>query len=140
MTAPLIVATWISLQYYASTVDPSRLGAGNKVLHNVVGSLGVVEGNHGDLRVGLPMQSVHDGSTAVHDPVRLSAIIEAPVWAMNAILARNPELADLADNRWFHLFAMNDEGVVTHRYMGGGEWTDVWWDEDLDADGRQVAC
>lgn len=35
MTAPMVVASWISLQYYGSTVDNTSLGSGNKVLHNV---------------------------------------------------------------------------------------------------------
>ncbi len=36
MTAPMVVASWINLQYYASTVNNRVFGAGNKVLHNVV--------------------------------------------------------------------------------------------------------
>ena len=59
MTAPMVVASWINLQYYGSTVNNDVFGSGNKVLHNVVGQLGVLEGNAGDLRVGLPWQSVH---------------------------------------------------------------------------------
>jgi uncharacterized protein YbcC (UPF0753/DUF2309 family) len=54
MTAPMVVASWINLQYYGSTVNNRTFGAGNKVLHNVVGQLGVLEGNAGDLKVGLP--------------------------------------------------------------------------------------
>jgi hypothetical protein len=49
MTAPVVVASWISLQYYGSTVAPEAFGAGNKLLHNVVGGIGVVEGNGGTL-------------------------------------------------------------------------------------------
>ncbi|OYY33581.1 MAG: hypothetical protein B7Y58_08745 [Halothiobacillus sp. 35-54-62] len=79
MTAPLVVASWINLQYYGSTVDNERLGCGNKVLHNVVGGLvGVLEGNSGDLRIGLSLQSLHNGETWQHEPLRLSAFIEAP--------------------------------------------------------------
>ncbi len=37
MTAPVVVASWISLQYFGSTVDNRHFGSGNKVLHNVVG-------------------------------------------------------------------------------------------------------
>src|SRR3712207_7628689 len=40
--------------------------------HNVVGLLGVLEGNGGDLKVGLPWQSVHDGKRYVHEPDRKS--------------------------------------------------------------------
>ena len=62
MTAPMVVTHWINMQYHASTVDNQRYGSGNKLLHNVVGGhLGVFEGNGGDLRIGLPIQSLHDG-------------------------------------------------------------------------------
>ena len=61
LTAPVVVASWISLQYYGSTVAPDVFGGGNKLLHNVTGGIGVVEGNGGLLRAGLPWQSVHDG-------------------------------------------------------------------------------
>ncbi|MEK9816448.1 MAG: putative inorganic carbon transporter subunit DabA, partial [Limnobacter sp.] len=53
MTAPMLVTHWINWQYHASRCDPVRLGSGNKLLHNVVGgTLGVFEGNGGDLRIG----------------------------------------------------------------------------------------
>ena len=79
MTGPLVVAHWINFQYYASTVDNARYGCGNKVLHNIVGGhLGVFEGNGGDLRIGLSLQSLHDGERWVHAPLRLAVFIEAP--------------------------------------------------------------
>jgi uncharacterized protein YbcC (UPF0753/DUF2309 family) len=79
MTGPVVVAHWINFQYYASTVDNVRYGCGNKVLHNIVGGhLGVFEGNGGDLRIGLSLQSLHDGEHWVHAPLRLAVFIEAP--------------------------------------------------------------
>ena len=77
MTAPVVVASWISLQYYGSTVAPQHFGSGNKLLHNIVGGIGVFEGNGGLMRAGLPWQSVHDGENYVHEPLRLSVCIEA---------------------------------------------------------------
>jgi hypothetical protein len=75
----MVVTNWINMQYHASTVDNRRYGSGNKVLHNVVGGrIGVFEGNGGDLRIGLSMQSLHDGHTLRHPPLRLSVFIEAP--------------------------------------------------------------
>lgn len=123
MTAPMVVATWINLQYFASTVDNRAFGAGDKVLHNVAGGLGVVEGNGGDLRVGLPFQSVHDGHTFVHRPCRLTAAISAPPEAMSRVIERNPAVRDLVDRGWIHLVALNDEGRISHRYVGGSQWT-----------------
>ena len=125
MTAPMVVASWISLQYYASTVDNRTYGCGNKVLHNVVGTVGVLEGNGGDLRVGLPWQAVHDGERLVHEPLRLSVLIEAPIDAINAILEKHASVRALTDNGWLHLFALDDAGAVTHRYAGGLAWETV---------------
>ncbi|MEM7491228.1 MAG: DUF2309 domain-containing protein, partial [Pseudomonadota bacterium] len=61
LTAPVVVASWIALQYHGSTTAPEQFGAGDKLLHNVTGGIGVIEGSGGHLRVGLPWQSVHDG-------------------------------------------------------------------------------
>lgn len=130
MTAPMVVGSWISLQYYASTVDNRAFGAGNKTLHNVVGRVGVYEGNAGDLRVGLPWQSVHDGERYQHEPLRLSVVIEAPIEAMNAVLEKHASVRDLCDNGWVQLMAMDDTGRISHRYSGGLAWERV--DRDLE--------
>ena len=122
MTAPVLVASWISLQYYGSTVAPQVFGGGNKLLHNVTGGIGVVEGNGGLLRAGLPWQSVHDGERYVHEPLRLSVCIEAPREAMTDILRRHDNVRALFDNRWLHLFALDDAGRMACRYAGDLQW------------------
>ena len=105
MTAPMVVTNWINMQYYASVVDNVKYGSGNKVLHNVVGGrLGVFEGNGGDLRIGLPMQSLHDGNQWQHMPLRLSVFIEAPQDAIDSIIAKHAVVKNLVDNQWLHLF------------------------------------
>ncbi|NVO14162.1 MAG: DUF2309 domain-containing protein [Rhodoplanes sp.] len=125
MTAPVVVASWISLQYYGSTVAPNVFGSGNKLLHNVVGGIGVVEGNGGVLRTGLPWQSVHDGETYAHEPLRLSVCIEAPAEAMTEILARHDAVRALFDNRWLHLLEIDQEGRIARRYVGDLRWEAV---------------
>ncbi len=122
MTAPVVVASWISLQYYGSSVAPTLFGGGNKLLHNIVGGFGVVEGNGGTLRTGLPWQSVHDGDTLAHEPLRLTVCIEAPRDAMTAILEKHPGVAALFDNQWLHLFALDDAGRMAWRYAGHSRW------------------
>ncbi len=123
MTAPVVVASWISLQYYGSTVAPQVFGSGNKLLHNVVGGIGVVEGNGGVLRTGLPWQSVHDGENYAHEPLRLSVCIEAPCEAMTDILRRHEGVRALFDNHWLHLFQIDEAGRLASRYAGNLEWT-----------------
>jgi uncharacterized protein len=108
MTGPVVVAHWINFQYYASTVDNARYGCGNKVLHNIVGGhLGVFEGNGGDLRIGLSLQSLHDGENWVHTPLRLAVVIEAPREAIDRLLAKHAKLGELVDNEWLHLFQLD---------------------------------
>ncbi len=123
MTAPMVVASWINLQYYGSTVNNKVWGAGNKVLHNVVGTLGVLEGNAGDLKTGLAWQSVHDGTKLLHEPLRLNVFIEAPLDAMTGVILASQTVRDLVDNQWLHLWAIDDDGHVSHRYHRDGEWT-----------------
>lgn len=122
LTAPVVVASWINLQYYGSTVAPETFGAGNKLLHNVTGGIGVVEGNGGPLRVGLPWQSVHDGERLAHEPLRLSVCIEAPTEAITDILERHPEVRALFDNGWLHLIALDAQGRMAQRYGGALAW------------------
>lgn len=125
LTAPVVVASWISLQYFGSSVAPSLFGAGNKLLHNVVGGIGVVEGNGGNMRAGLPWQSVHDGESFVHEPLRLTVAVEAPKEAITDILKRHAQVRALFDNGWLHLFTLDEQGQMAWRYAGNLGWTDV---------------
>jgi uncharacterized protein YbcC (UPF0753/DUF2309 family) len=120
LTAPVVVASWISLQYYGSTVAPEAFGAGNKLIHNVTGGIGVVEGNGGALRAGLPMQSVHDGEASRHEPLRLSVVIEAPKEAVQDILDRHDGVRALFDNGWLSLHVMDETGTLVWRYSADG--------------------
>ncbi|MEY4696646.1 MAG: hypothetical protein RIT14_1074, partial [Pseudomonadota bacterium] len=121
LTAPVVVASWISLQYYGSAVAPDTFGGGNKLIHNVTGGIGVVQGNGGVLRPGLPWQTVHDGAGLVHDPLRLSVLIEAPTAAITDVLSRHPGLRALFDNGWLHLFAL-EGGRIAWRYRPDLLW------------------
>ena len=125
MTAPMIVASWINLQYYGSTVNNAAFGSGNKVLHNVVGTVGVLQGNGGDLQVGLPLQSVHDGERFLHEPLRLNVIIEAPQAAVNAVIAKHAKVRELLDHGWLHLFLLADRGSMARRYVGDLQWQEL---------------
>lgn len=125
MTAPMVVTSWINLQYYGSTVDNKKFGSGNKTLHNVTAGLGVIEGSSGDLRIGLPLQSLHDGQKYQHEPSRLNVIIEAPIEAINDILKKHEPIRQLCDNQWLHLLAMNKDGKIALRYLGDYIWDEI---------------
>jgi uncharacterized protein len=119
MTAPMVVASWINLQYFGSVVSPEIYGSGDKTVHNVVGSLGVLSGASGDLRAGLPFQSVNDGKTMVHAPVKLGVFLQAPHEAIADVLRQNPTVKELFDNGWLTLYALDDDMRPSHRWLHG---------------------
>ena len=119
MTAPMLVTNWINMQYFASTVDNRRYGAGNKTLHNVVGGrIGVFEGNGGDLRIGLAMQSLHDGKSWRHQPLRLSVVIDAPRERIQAVIDKHDVVANLVNNQWLHLMRFGENGLEAIKPAG----------------------
>ena len=124
LTAPVVVASWISLQYFGSSVAPDIFGGGNKLIHNVVGGIGVIEGNGGRLRPGLPWQAVHDGEALQHEPLRLSVMIEAPREEILKVLEKHESVRALFDNGWLHLFALKD-GKLDARYRPGLAFADA---------------
>jgi uncharacterized protein YbcC (UPF0753/DUF2309 family) len=113
LTAPMVVTSWINLQYYASAVDNRSFGSGNKAIHNVTGQLGVLLGNGGDLMTGLPWQSVSDGVRLQHEPLRLTVLVEAPRAAVETILERHAGVRELVTNGWVTLVVR--EGDTFHR-------------------------
>jgi uncharacterized protein YbcC (UPF0753/DUF2309 family) len=120
LTAPVVVASWINLQYYGSTVNNRLFGSGNKVLHNVVGTFGVWEGNGGDLRTGLPIQSLHDGTKWIHEPLRLQVFIESSCDRIDRVLDANPGILSLVENDWIHLLSI--EGSAVYERVGRADW------------------
>ncbi len=123
MTAPMVVANWINMQYYGSVVDNKRFGSGNKALHNIVGgSIGVLEGNAGDLRVGLPLQSLHNGERWVHEPLRLNVFLEAPKPEIDRIIAKHELVRELVENRWLYLFQIDDEHGRIYQRNTDKQW------------------
>ncbi|MBN8443425.1 MAG: DUF2309 domain-containing protein [Thauera sp.] len=120
MTAPMLVTHWINWQYHASTCAPARLGSGNKLLHNVVGGrIGVFEGNGGDLRIGLARQSVHDGARWVHEPLRLTVVVDAPQQAIDRVIGQHAVVRQLLDHGWLHLWRFEGASLVCYR---DGSW------------------
>ena len=125
MQGPMVVTQWINNHYYFSTVDNDKFGGGTKVTHNITGKFGVVQGNGGDLKTGLPWESLYTSKdTPYHPPLRLSVIIQAPLDQVKTIIAKNESLKALADNEWVYLIVMDPlEGGTFYRYERNVGWS-----------------
>lgn len=117
MTAPMVVTNWINSQYNASVADNRVYGSGNKLLHNVVGGhIGLFEGNGGDLRIGLAMQSIHNGRDWMHEFIRLSVYIDAPKAEIEKVANKHSIVKQLIDNDWLYLHCLPNETQGIERY------------------------
>lgn len=142
LAAPVVVAQWITSQYWSSLNDPDRFGAGDKTTHNVIGDgqrlSAVLTGARGDLRIGLPWQSVsavapqHGDSAAgpwaqstAHAPQRLLVVLHASPERVEAAITAVPEFGRLVLGGWILLRAVDpDTGDVVAR-EDDGRWAAV---------------
>ena len=108
LTAPMVVAQWINCQYLFSTIDNQRYGSGDKTTQNPVGRIGVLQGNGGDLKVGLPRQSLFaDDGVPFHVPQRLLTIVHAPFGRVEQVVLANPILTRLFGEGWVRLVVID---------------------------------
>jgi uncharacterized protein YbcC (UPF0753/DUF2309 family) len=118
------VGAGINLEYYFSSVDNRVYGCDTKVPHNVSGLLGVMEGAASDLRTGLPRQMIE-----IHEPMRLLLIVESTLEVLGGIYGRQPAIAELLDNEWVQLVAMDPHDGGFTRFVAGEGF--VPWDEHV---------
>ena len=118
MQGAMVVTQWINNHYYFSTVDNNVFGGGTKITHNITGKFGVVQGNGGDIKMGLPLQSLMQSDSEMHhQPLRLSVVIHAPLDRVINILERNEKIKSLLDNEWIYLMIMDpltDNTIYTY--------------------------
>ena len=115
---PLIVGEWINLEHYFSTVDNHIYGAGSKVYHNIVSKIGVFSGNYGDLKIGLPIQSVYLEGEPYHEPVRLLSFVEAPL-ALVGKAVENSIAKPFILNEWIRPVIIDREAKKVYSYENG---------------------
>ncbi len=121
ITGPLVVAQWINMEHYFSAVDNERFGSGSKVYHNVAGRFGVMTGGLSDLRTGLPSQTVLDKGLPYHEPLRLIAVIEAPLEHARSAVESVVAVKNLVLNDWIRLLVIDPEKQTVYTY-NNGQW------------------
>lgn len=121
ITGPLVVAQWINMEHYFSTVDNEKFGSSSKVYHNVAGRFGVMTGGLSDLRTGLPSQTVLDKGLPFHEPLRLIAVIEAPLEHARRAVESVITVKTLVINDWIRLLVIDSEKQIVYTY-NSGQW------------------
>ena len=123
LAAPMVVGSWISWQYFASTVDNVRFGAGPKPIQNPIGSLGLVKGQRGDFCTGLSLESVHQKDGAwYHEPLRLQVIVEAEPQDIDKAIGQSQMVGQLVDNGWIRIFSLDRESHQLSLRSRDGSW------------------
>ncbi|MBS0624444.1 MAG: DUF2309 domain-containing protein [Verrucomicrobia bacterium] len=126
LTAPMIVAEWINTHYFFSTIDPILFGSGSKITHNVVGKIGVMQGNESDLMHGLPLQSTHLNDTEpYHIPIRLLSVVLAPKDKVEVIVNKHKTLQNLIFNEWVQFVAIDPSDSKAYKLLGQGAWHEI---------------
>lgn len=123
--AVIPVCGGISLEYYFSTVDNEGYGCGTKLPHNVSGLVGVMNGYQGDLRTGLPLQTVE-----IHEPVRILFVVESTPERALSVIHANALLKEFVENRWIRLSTMDPDSGAIQIYRGGGRWEALEGEEE----------
>ncbi|MFD2551389.1 DUF2309 domain-containing protein [Bizionia sediminis] len=124
LCGPMVVTQWINNHYYFTTVDTDKFGGGSKITHNITGKFAVVQGNGGDIKMGLPLQSLKAADNEMyHQPLRLTVVIQAPLSRVEQILKKHQNLQNLLDNAWIYLKVLDtDNNNKTTAYTKNFKW------------------
>lgn len=104
LRAAIPVGMGISLDYYFSSIDNQKLGAGSKLPLNVTSLIGLMTGYCSDLRTGLPQQMVD-----IHEPVRLLFIVDLEADKLIKVIESEEYINKLVKNHWVSLASYNSE-------------------------------
>lgn len=116
LTAPMVVAKWINLQYFFSTLDNVAYGGGSKITQNITGKIGMMQGNASDLMTGLPLQSVYSSEVdAYHEPQRLMTVVFAPRERLEKIIHEQLLLRKLFGNGWVQITVIDPDTRKIYR-------------------------
>lgn len=111
LAGPVAVGYWINAQYHWSTAAHELFSSGDKTRHQMVGDRqGVRTQGKGDLRIGLPWQSLHNGRTWQHTPARLEVVLATTPAALIRALRANASMRRLVMGGWAHFWAWPEPG------------------------------
>ena len=84
-----------------------------------------MNGFQGDLRTGLPVQTVE-----IHEPVRILFIVESTPQRLMSVIKANKELVEFVCNRWIRLATMDPDDGHIEIYRGNDVFEPLTGDEE----------
>lgn len=125
LNAPMVVAQWINSQYLFSTINNVAFGSGSKITQNIVGKIGVMQGNGSDLMHGLSLQSVFfDDQNSYHKPARLTTLVYAPCKKIDVVIAQSQKLQQLFVNEWVMIYCFDPRTSKIYRLQKDLVWSE----------------
>jgi len=118
LSAPLVIAEWINMEHFFSSLDNKAFGSESKIYHNVVGRFGVISGNMSDLRTGLAAQSVHLKGKIYHEPIRLITFVDAPFYEYRIAIDKIKKVSQLVYNEWIKMIFIDRKEEAFFYYHG----------------------
>ena len=103
-------------------MDNACWGSGSKVYHNVAGRFGVMTGSLSDLRTGLPSQTVMRQGVPYHEPMRLIALIEAPLEFAGRALQSVVKVKSLVMGGWIRAIVIDPTQGYKPYVFNNGQW------------------
>ncbi len=126
LMGPMIVAQWINMQYLFSTINNVAYGGGSKITKNIVGKIGVMQGNASDLMNGLPLQSLYESDEKkYHKPQRLMVFVFASKDTVKNIIFSEVSLKKLFENGWVNMVVMDPEDNKIYSLNRGFLWNQI---------------
>ncbi len=126
LNAPMVVAQWINSQYLFSTLDNVAFGSGSKITQNIVGKIGVMQGNASDLMHGLPLQSVFaNDQENYHEALRLTTLIYAPSSKIDKVMQDSAKLQQLVFNQWITIYCVEPINNKVYQLNTDLTWREV---------------
>jgi uncharacterized protein YbcC (UPF0753/DUF2309 family) len=58
----------------------------------------------------------------MHEPLRLSVYVQASLESINRVLNIHPEIRELVQNGWMHLFAIEPATAEIKQYLTNFSW------------------
>lgn len=107
LEGPVSVALGINMQYNFAALSKDVLSSHSKTTHNLVSTLGVMQGQLSDLRLGLPYEAFSDNQSCFHEPHILSVVIHQTAENIAKVINKTQSFKTYLKHQWLKLYILD---------------------------------